>query len=328
MSDVAAMAKVSYQTVSRVVHEHPNVRSTTRSRVLAAIDILGYRPNSAARALVTGSSHTLGILALDTPSSTGLVSQYAIEQAARDAGYYVSIATIGKIDPSSFLNASKWLLSQSIDGLLVIAPTYSANEIMSNIANELPLVVVEGDPDTGFTTVSVDQASGANEATEHLLSLGHSTVFHITGPSDWRQTDERISGWRQALESRGAEINIPMSGDWGSKSGYEIGRTLAKIPELTAIFAASDRMALGAMHALIERGRRVPEDVAVVGFDDIPEASYFNPSLTTVRQDFREVGARALCILLGQINSGAKTVVNEIVDCTLIVRESSNSTIH
>jgi DNA-binding LacI/PurR family transcriptional regulator len=323
LADIAAMAMVSNQTVSRVINNHANVSAKTRARVLAAVNQLGYRPNNAARALVTGNSKMLGLLALDMPSMSGLASQYAIERSARDNGYYITIATMDEIRPSSFLHAVEWLRRQAVDGLLVVAPTYDANEALEKIADELPLVVIEGDPDSPFATVSVDQVSGAKAATEHLLSLGHQSVFHVGGPTGWRQTDERILGWRLALESYGVDAPMPLSGDWSAKSGYELGQTLAMIPELTAIFVAADRMAFGAIRAFAEKGRRVPHDVAIVGFDDIPEAAFYCPPLSTVRQDFQEVGARALELLLMQIESGKRSDINVTIGCDLIVRESS-----
>lgn len=326
MADVAELAMVSYQTVSRVLHDNPNVHNATRARVQAAVIQLGYRPNSAARALATGRSMTLGIVALDTPTSSGLPGMYGIERKAREEGFFVSVASLGEISSASVRKATERLVGQGVDGLLVIAPVYSANEALADIASDMPLVVVEGDPETDVATVTVDQVSGAEDATRHLLSGGPETVFHIAGPRDWRQSDERILGWRRALESARAEVTVPLSGDWSAKSGYELGNIIAQVPGMTAAFIANDQMALGVICALQERGRRVPDDVVIVGFDDIPEAAYFNPSLSTVRQDRTAVGARALDLLLRQIESGTRSSEKVYVECELIIRESSRTT--
>jgi DNA-binding LacI/PurR family transcriptional regulator len=322
---VAELAHVSYQTVSRVLHNHPSVREATRARVLGAIEQLGYRPNNAARALVTGHSRTLGVLALDVADWSALPGLYGIERTARAAGYFVSIGSLDAVDRASVREAVARLAEQGMAGLLVIAPIEATGDALTVLPPDLPVVVIEGDPDAEVATVTVDQTSGARAATEHLLELGHETVFHVAGPLDWMQTQERVAGWRAALEAAGAEVTMPLAGDWSAKSGYEIGRMLARIPELTAVFVGNDQMALGLLLALEQRGLSVPGDVSVVGFDDIPEAAYFKPPLTTVRQDFQEVGRQGLELLLSQIESGSRSVERRAVSAELILRASTGA---
>jgi len=323
ITDVAELASVSYQTVSRVLHNHPSVRESTRVRVLGAIEQLGYRPNNAARALVTGRSRTLGVLALDVADWAGLTPLYGIERTARAAGYFVSIGSLDAVDRTSVRQAVDRLAEQGMAGLLVIAPIENASDALTVLPSDLPVVAIEGDPESQVATVTTDQTSGARAATEHLLELGHETVFHVVGPRDWMQTQERIAGWRAALEAAGAEVTMPLSGDWSAQSGYEVGRMLARIPELTAVFVGNDQMALGLLRALRERGLSVPEDVSVVGFDDVPESPYYDPPLTTVRQDFQEVGRQGLELLLDQIEAGSRSVERRVIGCELVVRSST-----
>jgi DNA-binding LacI/PurR family transcriptional regulator len=187
----------------------------------------------------------------------------------------------------------------------------------------MPVVVVEGDPRVDLAAVTVDQAAGARAATTFLLSCGHQTVFHVAGPPEWQESQGRASGWLSALGEAGAEVTSALPGDWTARSGYRAGRVLARVPEATAIFVANDQMALGVLLALHEHNRRVPEEVGVIGFDDIPESAYFTPPLTTVRQDFDRVGRASLRLLLDQIESGARSGDRVVVPSQLVVRRST-----
>ena len=321
MADVASRAGVSHQTVSRVLNDHPYVRSDTRARVLAAAAELDFRRNTAARALVTGSSRQLGVVSMDTalygPASTLL----GIERAARDADYFVSNVSVRTLDRRSILDAIERLRGQAVDGIILIIPHVSAARAVRHVNGGLPLVVMEGGA-ASVPAVKVDQRSGAAAATRHLLELGHRTVWHIAGPPDWMSSHTRIDAWRETLEAAGASVPDVMVGDWSARSGYEAGQVLAGRSEVTAIFAANDHMALGVLRALRERDRDVPGDVSVIGFDDIPEAAYFAPLLTTVRQDFAEVGRRGLGLLVDQIE-GRSARSEVYVPTELIVRMST-----
>jgi DNA-binding LacI/PurR family transcriptional regulator len=323
IADVASFAGVSHQTVSRVLNKHPSVREVTRARVLAAIDQLGYRPNTAARALASGRSKILGVVAPDTNLYGPVSTLLAIQQAAQSHGYFLSVMAVRSLDRQSVAEAVRRLTSQAVEGVVVIAPYTSAHDALAYLPRGTPVVAVEGDPEAGTSVVTVDQVAGAKLATEHLLSLGYETVFHVAGPAEWLEAQGRTLGWRAALEASGAELTPPLSGDWSARSGYEAGQVLAQIPGARAIFVANDHMALGVLLALHERGRRVPEDVAVVGFDDTPEAAYFTPPLTTVRQDFGRVGHAAVQILVDQLAARATSPERVVIAPELICRRST-----
>jgi DNA-binding LacI/PurR family transcriptional regulator len=325
MADVAKIAGVSHQTVSRVLHDSPHVRPDTRERVLAAMRQLDYRPNTVAQALVTGRSRTLGVVSFDTtlygPASTLL----GIEQAAHDANYGVSISSLRSLNRTSVIAAVHRLRDQGVDGVVVIAPLRAAVEALRHLRADFPLVAVEAGPDSSIPVATVDQVAGAAAATRHLLDLGHRTVFHVAGPADWKEADERVEGWRSTLKSAGAPIPAIVRGDWTARSGYEVGRGLLQIPEVTAVFVANDQMALGLLRRIHEAGREAPRDLSIVGFDDIPEAAYFTPPLTTVRQDFTELGRRCLHILLERIEGATSLPERVVVAPELVVRASTGA---
>jgi DNA-binding LacI/PurR family transcriptional regulator len=324
MADVARLAGVSHQTVSRVLHDSPDVSRDTRERVLAAIRQLDYRPNSLAQALATGRSKTLGVVSFDTtlygPASTLL----GIEQAAHDAGYAVSISSLRSLRRGTVLAAIQQLLDQGVEGVAVIAPVRAGVDALRHVRPDSAVVAVEAGPDASIPVATVDQVEGAAAATRHLLSLGHKTVWHLAGPTDWKEAEERIEGWRSVLKAAGAPIPALLRGDWTARSGYEQGELLLGIPKLTAVLVANDQMALGLLRRLHEAGREVPRDLSVVGFDDIPEAAYFTPPLTTVRQDFAELGRRCLHILLGRIE-GEAGPTRVVVAPELVVRGSTGA---
>ncbi|SDR32551.1 LacI family DNA-binding transcriptional regulator [Thermostaphylospora chromogena] len=322
MTDVARLAGVSHQTVSRVLNGHPNVREQTRLRVRAAIAELGYRPNQAARALATGRSRLLGVVTQNSTLYGPASLLTAFEQAAAESGFAVSVGSVRRLDRRSIAETVERHLDQGVAGIVVIAPVVSANEALDHVRADIPLVTIDGDPARPRPLVTVDQQAGALAATRHLLEAGHSTVWHVSGPAEWFDSAGRIEGWRQALVEAGAEVPPLMPADWTAASGYRAGQMLARMPEVTAIFAANDHLALGILHAMHERGRRVPQDVSVIGFDDVPEAAYFIPPLTTVRPDFDAVAKASLRMLLEQIESGRAQTERYTVEPTLVVRRS------
>ncbi len=303
MADVAQLAGVSHQTVSRVLNNHPNVRPHTREKVLEAIQQLAYRPNAAARALVTRRTHTLGVISIDSTLYGPAMMLDGIERAAQH-GYFVLIASLPALDRRSMLDTVDRFLGHSVEGIIVIAPQTSAVAALSHVPPDLPLVAVGCGTRAPLTSVAVDNAAGATTATRYLLDLGHETVYHVAGPSSWLDARERTDGWRAALREAGAPEPELITGDWSARSGYKIGQELARRPDVTAVFCSNDVIALGLIRALSEAGRQVPEDVSVVGFDDVPEAGYYLPPLTTVRQDFSELGRRALDALVERIALG------------------------
>ncbi|HEX4812726.1 MAG TPA: LacI family DNA-binding transcriptional regulator [Nonomuraea sp.] len=322
--DVAVLAGVSTMTVSRVLNAPERVRAETRARVLAAVKELDYRPNQAARQLVTGRSGVLGVVSIDTTLYGPASTLYCIEQAARHAGYNVSIASLPSLSRRSVEDGVQRLRAQAVDGVIIVAPHESAADGLRHLPPEMPVVAVDAGDDIPVPVVKVDQRAGAVRATRHLISLGHETVWHVAGPADWLDANDRIDGWRGVLESAGRPVPEVLRGDWSSRSGYRLGRLLAADPGVTAVFVANDQMALGVLRALRESGRRVPEDVSVAGFDDVPEAAYYWPPLTTVRQDFGEVGRHAFHLLLDRM-AGAEPEARRLVEPELIVRDSTAS---
>ncbi|MFE0463851.1 LacI family DNA-binding transcriptional regulator [Kitasatospora sp. NPDC058965] len=330
MADVAALAGVSHQTVSRVLNDSPNVRPETRERVLAAIRELDYRPNTAARALVTRRSQTLGVISFDSTLHGPSHMLYGIEQAARRAGYFISIASLRHQDVRSVLEAVDRLRDQAVEGIAVIASQASTVAALGQRVGTVPMVTV-GPADPGqLPGAGVDNRAGAEAAVRYLLDLGHRTVHHVAGPGDWLEAVARETGWRAVLTEQGRAVPASLPGDWSARSGYEAGLRLAADPEVTAVFCANDQMALGLLRALHEQGRRVPEDVSVVGFDDIPEAGYLTPPLTTVRQDFGELGRRGFELLLERlrpVGAGRRAQAVEhrlaVVAPELVLRASS-----
>jgi DNA-binding LacI/PurR family transcriptional regulator len=323
MADVARAAGVSHQTVSRVLNGSDNVREETRDRVLRAVRELDYHPNSMARALVTGRSRTLGVVSFDTTLYGPASTLFAIERAAHAEGYFISTVSVTSLDRESVLEAVERLRGQGVDGILIITPQEAAVEAVLHVPRDMPVVAVEAGPEEAVPVVAVDQVAGAAAATRHLLELGHHTVWHVAGPSDWLEARQRIEGWTTALEEAGVDTPPLLSGDWSARSGYELGRRIATVREVTAIFAANDQMALGILRALYEAGREVPRDLSIVGFDDIPEAQFFTPPLTTVRQDFNEVGRQSLMLLLDEMAASARSSARVIVPARLEVREST-----
>jgi DNA-binding LacI/PurR family transcriptional regulator len=303
MADVARLAGVSHQTVSRVLNDHPNVRPHTRDKVLDAIRELAYRPNAAARTLVTRRTHTLGVISFDTMLYGPASMLYCFERAAHDA-YFVAVASLPALDRRSMLDAVDRFLGQGVEGIVVIATEETAVAALAHVPSEVPLVAVGCGTRAPVTSVAIDNAAGAARATRYLLGLGHKTVYHVAGPASCLDAAERVDGWREALSAAGVPEPAVLAGDWSASSGYDLGCQLASEPGLSAVFCGNDTMALGVMRALAERGLRVPGDVSIVGFDDVPEAGFYLPPLTTVRQDFAEVGRQALNTLVDRM-SGA-----------------------
>ena len=317
MADVAAAAAVSGQTVSRVVNGSPRVDPDTRARVEAAMDRLGYRPHRAARALRTGRSHTIGLVA-STLATVGN-SRMLQADAAAPRGYAVMVVTLG---PAGDIAAAfEQLRDQGVDGAVVLnEATDLARD--STAPRDVRLVVVDSPPDARFDIVEVDHAGGARAAVAHLLSLGHPSVHHLAGPPASFAAAERARGWREALATAGVAAPSPLSGDWSAASGYAAGERLARDPAVTAVFAANDQMALGVLRALADAGRSVPGDVSVVGFDDIADAADYRPPLTTVRQDFDVLGERAVAALVSGIEDAVEPRLQQI-PVRLILRAST-----
>jgi DNA-binding LacI/PurR family transcriptional regulator len=323
MADVARTLGLSHQTVSRVLNDHPSVRPDTRARVLKAIEDLGYRRNPAARALVTRRSQTIGVVGFDTTLYGPASTLAGIEHAAQHAGYLVSVAIAKAVTVETVRDALERLIAQTVEGIIVIAPLFGTVEVLPPASRSLPIVIVESGNAPGLTSVRVDQIEGARMVTRHLLDEGASTVWHVAGPADWIEAEARVAGWRAELERAGARVPALLRGTWRPKSGYEAGRRLARRAGVEAVFVGNDQMALGLLRAFHEAGVRVPEDVLVAGFDDVPEAAFYTPPLTTVRQDFPAVGRRSIDLLLDQVRDGGAAPRQAILPPELVVRQSS-----
>lgn len=319
--DVARLAGVSYQTVSRVLNEHPSIRPATRDRVLEVIAQIGYRPNQAARALVTARSRTIGVLTGQTANYGPTTSVTAIEQAAREAGYRLSITSIASNEVTSIKAALDHLLTQSVEAIVVIAPQVRVLEAIREMAIDVPYVTLQNADLDGAHSMSVDQVAGARMAMRHLIELGHTEIMHISGPRDWIEADARMQGYLDAMDAADLRTRAPILGDWTASFGYYAGLELLRFRDFTAVFASNDQMALGFMHACREVGLEIPRDISVVGFDDIPEAAHFAPPLTTIRQNFGEIGRRAVSQLLGALQG--ESLEHEQIRPELMLRQST-----
>jgi DNA-binding LacI/PurR family transcriptional regulator len=320
--DVADRAGVSHMTVSRVLNDHPNIKAATRERVLRAIDDMNYTRNSIARALATRRTMRIGVL-VDAPVEYGPSSTLrAIERAARDQGYTVSsfsTADGAGLGVDSGIDA---LITHGIDGLCVISPRYSSMDVLRQQQTGLPTLVIKAEPDESLLTVGVDQELGAQIAVDHLIALGHRRILHVAGPLDWIDARARERTWHRIVEEAGLPVIPAIIGDWTSDFGFQVGLHAPQIDQVTAVFAANDQIALGVIHGLSKRGLSVPEDISVVGFDDLPDARHFLPPLTTIRQDFEALGAVSISLLLRAIE-GDTTVARERIAPTLVLREST-----
>ncbi len=324
MLDVARLAGVSYQTVSRVVNRHPNVAPDTRARVLRVIEEVRYRPSQAARSL---AARRTGALAVVTYSMThyGPTQMIAnLDVQAREAGYDLMVVHTNPTSAAAMVGAVDQLLRWSPEGVLLVAPIQSAlyEELVRQL-DDIPLVQLDIAPGTAARSVIVDQREGSRRITQLVLEFGHRKLLEIAGPQDWHGAAARHAGVREVLSSYDLESLIVEYGDWSAASGFRATQHALEQGAFTAVIAANDQMALGATRALQSAGRRVPDDVSVVGFDDLPEAAYFSPPLTTIRQDFAELARQGLEYLIRVIHEPLSEHGQRVIVPRLIQRESA-----
>lgn len=321
--DVANVAGVSHMTVSRVLNGAPNIRASTRERVEHAIDTLGYRPSAAARELATQRTMRIGAI-VHSPTEHGPNSTLlALEQAARGNGFTVVPFSVTNFDVTESSDAVAAIGAQGVDALCVIGPHRDTADAIRAAASGTPLIVVS-EREAGyedFPHVGVAQAAGVHQAMDYLISLGHRSIMHLAGPLVTNDSRTREQGWSSAMLSAGLHPEHLVIGDWSADSGYAVGANHPAIDDITAVFAANDQMALGLMHGLWRRGKRVPHDVSVVGFDDIPDARHFLPPLTTVRQDFSALGV-AVMGAISRVLDGSVLDEPVLIPAELVVRES------
>lgn len=322
MADVAAKAGVSHQTVSRVINNHPNVSAKTRTVVEAAIAELGYRRNTAARQLVTRRSETLGVVAHNMGHFGPAHILLGIQEAAHASGYAVNTVGLPDVSEKAIKETVEYHLAHQVDGLVVIAPQEEIVRTIERLNPGVPLVAIGDIGAAGVQNVGVDQQRGGRLATQHLIDQGHRKIAHIMGPVDWLDAQARRRGWEAALASAGLEPGPLLVGDWSAESGYEAGKALIDSTDCTAVFVANDQMSLGVMRAAYERQLTLPRDLSIVGFDDSPESGFYFPPLTTIRQDFAELGRRCVGMLLDGI-AGNDPLFSVRIQPHLIVRGST-----
>jgi DNA-binding LacI/PurR family transcriptional regulator len=323
MADVAREAGVSGQTVSRVANGRTNVDDATRERVLAAMRSVGYRPNSAARALRNGQFRSIGVIISALPTFGNSRTLDAIAAAVVAEGFSIILMPVTRPTQGEVTGAFSTLNEQAVDGVVILIEQHQLDQSEIELPQGLPVVVIDSSARYEYPVVDTDQAQGAALATRHLLDLGHDTVWHIAGPPQSYAAERRQKSWRATLEQAGREVPPVLTGDWSAQSGYDHGLRLAANPSVTAVFAANDQMALGLLRALHEKGRAVPADVSVVGFDDMDEAAHFWPPLTTVRQSFEAVGRHAVAALLAEIATDVRAAAQVSVPTELVVRAST-----
>jgi DNA-binding LacI/PurR family transcriptional regulator len=339
--DVARLAGVSHQTVSRVLNGHPSIRDVTKARVLAAMGELQFRPSRAARMLSMRRSQMIGVLAAAVGSHYGPASSVsAVEDAARERGYYATVAHLASVAPGAISAAIEELLSQNVEGIVIVAPRTTVLSRLAALSMNVPIVAAQGEQRGagGIPVVSVNQEAGVRMVLGYLIGRGHKRILHVAGPPDWNDAQSRLRAYKAELRTAGLPWSPPLFGDWTADSGFEIGRDLvrdrahaggAELP-FTAVFSSNDQMALGLIHAFRAAGLDVPGDVSIVGFDDIPESAHFWPPLTTVRQDFSQLGERCVTMLLDAIRRSEDpeyspdpaASVSPVVEPRLIIRDS------
>jgi len=326
MRDVAERAGVSVSTVSHVINGTRPVSDELRQRVLAAMDEMGYQPNRLARSLRRGETHTIGMVVPDSANPFFAEVARGIEDTSFEHGYSLILCNSdGDLEKELFY--TNVLTEKQVDGILFVAAGVSTEHICALQERRIPVVVVDREiPDVSVDEVLTDNARGGWLATRHLLELGHRRFGCITGPSNLTPSAERVTGYRQALEEGGVPVDevLIVKGDFQYESGYRAARQLLAMDDPpTAIFACNDLMAVGAISAAVELGRKVPSDLSVVGFDDVPLASFTNPPLTTVVQLKYEMGVIATAMLLERMCDCDMPPCRRMLDTTLVIRQST-----
>jgi len=321
---VARLAGVSTQTVSRVVSGQDSVRPDTARRVMAAVEELGYRVHAAAASLASGRSRVLGVIVVSTDRYSSAALGVGIQQVAAANGYTVTTAAVADhASTEAFVEAFDRLERQGAEGIILGVPVELDSPAMRARTERTPATRSERASLDEDAPLAVDQHAIARLAVEHLLELGHRTVWHVSGDDYWTETQQRSEAWEQTLRDHGIEPPPLIPADWTPESGYRAGRTIAAIPDMTAVFVSSDEMAFGLIRALHEAGRSVPEDVSVVSVDDIALAAYASPALTTVRQPFEDMGRAAALRVIAKIEGHDAVGEMPSTDPQLIVRSST-----
>jgi DNA-binding LacI/PurR family transcriptional regulator len=326
MKDVARLAGVSVQTVSVVVNDKATVAPETRNRILAAIEELGYRPQAVARSLRTGTTRTIGLMVADITNPFFARMADAVEDHAHAAGYNLILYNTHS-DPEREQTYLQIAAQRWVDGMLFVTTTDMLRGLRALQATGIPVVAIDRIPDDyDGPYVILDNGTTGRLAAKHLLDLGHRDLVHICGPLDLRLSVERLESFEGMVRERGWTPIPHVIGDasWSCESGYQAMRALLTCERRpTAVFAANDRLAIGAMRAIVEAGLRIPEDVSVIGVDDIELAAYQAPPLTTIRQNLRDVATLATRILLDLVRGTDNRQTKVVFEPELIVRQST-----
>ncbi|WJZ02399.1 LacI family DNA-binding transcriptional regulator [Corynebacterium freiburgense] len=323
IDDVARLAGVSPQTVSRVSRGSDKVRPETKAKVLQAMQQLGYSPNHAARALRSGSLKLIGVLTQQIERTGESYTTSGVLQAASKLGYAVIVSQVKHPEADEVHDALMRLSQQPIDALIIVQSGKATFQHLG-LPTGLPVASSDSALVGYYPSASADQIQGVRDAITHLLELGHKTVHHITGPADSQSAAIRLAAWHRRLEESGIRPPEPIPGGWNPIDGYQAGLKLAQNPEVTAVFCANDEVALGFIRAMHEQGRKVPDDVSVIGFDGLPLGEYSFPPLTTIRQNFHRAGEAMIDLIAEQLAGGPRDGSRHIVIPTeLVIREST-----
>jgi LacI family transcriptional regulator len=331
IKDVAREAGVSVATVSRVFNDSGPVSDETRQRIREAAALLRYVPNGVARSLITSKTHTLGVLLPDLYGEFFSEVIRGMDHAAQRSGYHLIVSS--SHDAKQEIEKAILAMRGRVDGLIAMSPHLDAASLIANVPSTLPIVLLNcALPGDGYDALTIENRNGAYAMVRHLISLGHRSIAMITGGSGNYDALERLRGYRKAMRDAGIEPpnEWELPGDFSEVSGYRAVATLLALnPRPTALFAANDSMAIGALSALREVGLRVPEDIAVAGFDDIPLARYMSPPLTSVHVDIAELGAQAITTLLhAVVNKNAHLRRHQRLATTLVIRQSCGMGLH
>jgi DNA-binding LacI/PurR family transcriptional regulator len=322
--DVARLAGVSHQTVSRLLQGYEGIRPETRARVQAALDELDYRPNLAARSLATNRSQRIGALVYELLEVGPSKTIQGASDAARHAGYLLDIVTLDPRDDTAVEQALTVLRSQDLAGIVAFAPMDLLSDRIQRADFSVP-VLLETDVDqaAAATHTSVSD-SGMHQIVEHLVQLGHRKLFYLSGPLEWWASRNRMAAYEAALAEHGLVSAGTIEGSWSSASGYRAGMELPLDHGVTAVVAANDQMALGLLRALAERGVSVPSGMSVTGFDDTPESAYYQPPLSTVRIDYEQQGRALMNRMLATLG-GDRPVEDKQPDAPILVQRDSTA---
>jgi DNA-binding LacI/PurR family transcriptional regulator len=325
LNDVGALSGVSYQTVSRVVNESPLVAEKTRARVLKAIAELGYRPNQAARRLATRRSSLIGMVGSHITYYGPAQVMLSVEETAKRHGYNLMFVGVESASKGRVAAAIDDLFEHQVEGLVLGVRTEGGVDAIRKLCRGVPFVALDPSGASDVPTVIVDQQYGTGLGMKHLLDLGHRRIACITGPPRWSASKERRKGWANTLQREGLELGPCLEGDWSAASGFAAAvRLLESSPRpFTAIVVANDHMALGVLRALHAKDIKVPEDISVVGYDDLPESRFFEPPLTTIHHDFARQGERSVEVLLSIIEGEKFESPLQLLRPELVIREST-----